>query len=39
MSLVVKKVKLQIMQQLDHLSDLFFKSEEYSHMSIGIELI
>ena len=33
-------VKLQTMQQVDnHFSDIFFKSEEYSHMSIGIELV
>ena len=31
--------KLQAMQQLaNHFSDFFFKSEKYSHRSIGIEL-
>ena len=33
-------VNLQTMQQLaNHFSDIFFKSEEYSHRSIGIELV
>ena len=33
-------VKLQTMQQLaNHFSDIFFKSEEYSHRNIGIQLV
>ena len=33
-------VKLQAMQKLaNHFSDIFFKSEEYSHRSIVIELV
>ena len=33
-------VKLQTMQQLaNNFSEIFFKSEEYSHRSIGIKLV
>ena len=32
-------VKLQTMQELTILMTFFFKSEEYSHRSTGIELI
>ena len=33
-------VKLQATQKLDnHFSDIFFKSEEYSHRSTGAELV
>ena len=33
-------VKLQTVQQLaNHFRDIFFKSDDYSHRSIGIELV